>query len=235
MPGPPPAGVSSTARCRPMPCSRMLRVSSAQRPRASASPDEREAERAGKHLGIEGQDGRREGHAGHLGGSARVLRLPGSNRSAGASTTMRPPARSTTGTKALVKGRSAVGAAASPARSPGGRRRRSSARRRRCPRVSPAGVSTGRPTRSARRNSSSSSGGGSLSRGDDRGAARFSASAASRVATPSTWAIEQIGRAAGRRADGPERERAARPPSRAARRRRSPAGRPCRISAAPRP
>src|ERR1700722_12068637 len=38
MPGPPPAGVSSTARCRPSPCSRMSRAASDHRPRASASP-----------------------------------------------------------------------------------------------------------------------------------------------------------------------------------------------------
>jgi hypothetical protein len=38
MPGPPPAGVSSTARWRPVPCSRMSRASSNHRLRASASP-----------------------------------------------------------------------------------------------------------------------------------------------------------------------------------------------------
>ena len=38
MPGPPPAGVSSTARWRPRPCSRISRASSDHSPRASASP-----------------------------------------------------------------------------------------------------------------------------------------------------------------------------------------------------
>ena len=38
MPGPPPAGVSSTARWRPTPCSRICRVSRPQTPRESASP-----------------------------------------------------------------------------------------------------------------------------------------------------------------------------------------------------
>src|SRR6476659_1750443 len=38
MPAPPPAGVSSTARCRPIPNSRMPTASSAHRPWLSASP-----------------------------------------------------------------------------------------------------------------------------------------------------------------------------------------------------
>src|SRR5258706_10862643 len=38
MPGPPPAGVSSTVRCLPKPCSRMSRTSSRQRSFSSALP-----------------------------------------------------------------------------------------------------------------------------------------------------------------------------------------------------
>ena len=61
MPGPPPAGVSSTARWRPSPCSRMSRASSDHRPRASASPASDWPSGPGNIVGKEGE----ERHAEH--------------------------------------------------------------------------------------------------------------------------------------------------------------------------
>ena len=50
MPGPPPAGVSSTVRCLSVACARMSTVSSDQMPAASALPARLCAERPRKHL-----------------------------------------------------------------------------------------------------------------------------------------------------------------------------------------
>ena len=57
MPGPPPAGVSSTVRCLPKPCSRMSRTSSRQRFFSSALPNSESAQRPRKHFGEEREDG----------------------------------------------------------------------------------------------------------------------------------------------------------------------------------
>ena len=63
IPAPPPAGVSSTVRCRSVAKSRICTAS--QRPLAlrQRPPGEAVAERAGEHLRVERQDGGGEGHA----------------------------------------------------------------------------------------------------------------------------------------------------------------------------
>src|SRR5690606_22811761 len=67
---------------------------------------QRKAERAGEHLRVEGDDGGGEGH-----GASPGSGFAGSKKSSGSTATTRFPAMSTTGTKAFVKGRKAVGPA----------------------------------------------------------------------------------------------------------------------------
>ena len=64
IPAPPPAGVSSTVRCLSVAKSRICIASSDHCPSRQRAPGERHAERPGKHLGIERQDGGGEGHCG---------------------------------------------------------------------------------------------------------------------------------------------------------------------------
>ena len=105
MPAPPPAGVSSTARCRPRPWSRMLRASSDQMAARQRIARQRGAERAGKHLGIERQDGRggTTAHGSDVAASASS-RSAHDLSSPAARRRRARPARSTTGTTALVNG-----------------------------------------------------------------------------------------------------------------------------------
>ena len=89
MPGPPPAGVSSTVRCLSVAVARISRASSDQMPSASAVAGEADAERPGKHLGEEREHGGAEGHG------PRPSSSPSSSKPCGGSTTTRPPATST--------------------------------------------------------------------------------------------------------------------------------------------
>ena len=101
MPGPPPAGVSSTVRCLSVACARMS--THVERPDAGGErlAGEAHAERAREHLREDGEDAR----APH-GQSSRSASLGGAAAAAkpAASTTIRRPAISTTGTAASVNG-----------------------------------------------------------------------------------------------------------------------------------
>ena len=74
MPGPPPAGVSSTVRCLPIPWSRMSSTSSDHRSRSQRLADQRRRQRAGKHLGEKRQHGSRHAQHGQCSASPLVLR-----------------------------------------------------------------------------------------------------------------------------------------------------------------
>ena len=154
MPAPPPAGVSSTLRWRPMPKSRRGMVRRFHNPCAKALPVSDRPRMPGKasgnrvtmlrgpdalHLRLRHQFARAQ--AGGNGQAAMGFRFGGfggvgHSSSAGGSATMRRAARSTVGTTARVKGNMR---APCPGRSPGCRRRRGCgrpgpgrARRRRC-------------------------------------------------------------------------------------------------------